>query len=401
MHNIWLIAKREYLERLRAKSFLIMTILVPLLLAGIGLGATLVNGRGKGTANIAVVSPDPQFGNDLKRELSDINVDVISPPDADTRDKLDARNKGKNFDGYLWVTAGAGGQNNYQWVPKSKADIITKSNVSRAIRSTVTRENLLKSGMPAGQVESLMKPIDLDSGQPGADASSLAAVGSAYAAFFLMYFVIVYYCMNVARSIIEEKTSRIFEVMLSTIKPQEMLAGKVLGVGAVGLTQVGIWILAAGAMLASGMLSSGLSLHLPPLQVALFVIYFVLGYILYSGIAAALGAMAGSEQELQQMNMILMLPLIVCSMIIFRVITDSDGMIAKVASYFPFTAPLIMYTRIAVHTPPAWQVALSILELVLSILAVLWVASRIYRVGILMYGKKPNLPEIMRWLRYT
>ncbi len=111
--------------------------------------------------------------------------------------------------------------------------------------------------------------------------------------------------------------------------------------------------------------------------------------------------MTSSEQELQQLNMFLMVPLIACSVVILRVVTDSDGLIAKAFSFFPSCTPLIMYVRIAVHQPPAWQIALSIVDLILTILAVLWFASRIYRVGILMYGKKPNLPEILRWLKYS
>jgi len=190
-------------------------------------------------------------------------------------------------------------------------------------------------------------------------------------------------------------------VLLATIRPEEMLAGKIIGVGSVGLTQVGIWIVVGALVTKYFLIGSGISLAITIPQIIFFVIFFLLGYILYSSVAAALGAMAGSEQELQQMNLFLMLPLIACSVVIFRIITDSDGAIAQAFSFFPFCTPLIMYVRIAVHQPPAWQIALSIVEMALTIYAVLWFASRIYRVGILMYGKKPNLPEILRWLKYS
>jgi ABC-2 type transport system permease protein len=179
------------------------------------------------------------------------------------------------------------------------------------------------------------------------------------------------------------------------------MAGKVLGVGAVGLTQIGIWIVAGLIVTKLGLLAADVSFSITPTQVGFFILFFLLGYVLYSSVAAALGAMTSSEQELQQMNIFLMLPLIACSLVILRVVRDSDGLIAKAFSFFPFCAPLIMYVRIAVRQPPAWQIALSILGLVLTILAILWFASRIYRVGILMYGKKPNLPEILRWLKYS
>ena len=408
MHNVWLIARREYIERIRARSFLIMTVLIPLLMGGLIFGSAIVNGSRTGASHIAVVSQDSQFGLDLQSEFENrkqgrMTVDVISPPDSGTRVLLDSELKDKNLDGYLWVTPAEPGHTRatFQWVPKSKADIVTKGTLSSAIRTVLTRESLTHSGMGASDVNALLEPVDLDSSQAGKNDSSTAAFAAAYGMFFLMYFVILFYGMNVARSIIEEKTSRIFEVLLATIRPEEMLAGKIIGVGSVGLTQVGIWIIAGAVLLQFGMIAGGISFSLSFIQIILFVLYFLLGYILYSSVAAALGAMTSSEQELQQMNIFLMMPLIVCSTIVFRVVTDSDGMIAKVFSFIPFCTPLIMYMRIAVHQPPAWQIALSIVEMLVTIYAILWVSSRIYRVGILMYGKKPNLPEIMRWLKYS
>ena len=413
MHNVWLVAKREYLERIRAKSFLIMTILIPLLMGGLVFGAALANGR-SGNLHIAVVTDNPQFGLDLKSELetwkhSEVNsddgstkqsvskVDLISPPTSDTRATLDNQLKNRGLDGYIWVTPPATphARPTFEWVSKSKADILTPSLLGQGIRTTLTREGLGNLGMPASDVDSLLKPVDLVSEDKD------AAFASVYALFFLMYFVILFYGMNVARSIIEEKTSRVFEVLLATIRPEEMMAGKVLGVGAVGLTQIGIWIIAGLLIAKLGLLAAGVSFAITPVQVAFFILFFLLGYILYSSVAAALGAMTSSEQELQQLNMFLMLPLIACSVVILRVVRDADGFVAKAFSFFPFCTPLIMYVRIAVHQPPAWQIALSIIGLILTILAVLWFASRIYRVGILMYGKKPNLPEILRWLKYS
>jgi ABC-2 type transport system permease protein len=401
MLNTWLIAKREYLERVRAKSFLLMTILIPLLMGGLVYGAALANGR-SGAKRIAVVTQDRQFGVDLKSELESakdnkMTVEVVSPPVADTRDLLDQKLRNRALDGYIWVTPPATPHTRpkFEWVPKAKADIITPSLLRPAIRTVLTREGLDNAGMPKPDVDSLLRPVELITKDNG------GAFASVYALFFLMYFVILFYGMNVARSIIEEKTSRVFEVLLATIRPEEMMAGKVLGVGAVGLTEIGIWIVAGLIILKAGLLAAGADISITPTQVGFFIMFFLLGYILYSSVAAALGAMTSSEQELQQLNMFLMLPLIACSVVILRVVTDSDGMIAKAFSFFPFCTPLIMYVRIAVHQPPVWQIALSIFDLILMILAVLWFASRIYRVGILMYGKKPNLPEILRWLKYS
>jgi ABC-2 type transport system permease protein len=211
--------------------------------------------------------------------------------------------------------------------------------------------------------------------------------------------------MNVARSIIEEKTSRVFEVLLATITPEEMMAGKVIGVGSVGLTQIVIWLFTAVVLTSTSLVSAfaGNSSHvtLSAMQVISFIVYFLLGYLLYSAMAAALGAMVNSEQELQQLNMFLVMPLAGCMFAIGPVITNPNGALARILSLIPFCSPLVMYLRISLGSPAMWDVALSIVLMIATIYGMLWIASRIYRVGILMYGKRPNLPEIMRWLKYS
>jgi len=408
MHNVWLVAQREYLERIRAKSFLIMTILIPLLMFGLVKGAALVNGSSGSLSHIAIVTDDAKFAADLGSELSDkdkpkVMVDVYSPSEPNILNRLDAQLKAREdtLNGYLVVVPAAPGaaRPTYNWQPRSKADVIGRGRIADAIRATLTRQSLTQSGMGTTQVDTLLEPVHLES--IGKKDSSTAAFGSAYGMFFLMYFVILFYGMNVARSIIEEKTSRVFEVLLATIRPEEMLAGKVIGVGAVGLTQVGIWI--AFALVIINFLLTGSDIHIFPtaIQTVFFIVFFLLGYLLYSSIAAALGAITNSEQELQQLNIFLMLPLIACSVVIFGIVTNPDSMTARVFSFIPLCTPLIMYTRIVVGKPTVFAVSLSLFDLVATIILVLWIASRIYRVGILMYGKKPNLPEIMRWLKYS
>ncbi len=411
MHNVWLIARREYLERIRTKSFLVMTIIIPLLMGGAIIGSSIIKNRTRSNSHIAVVSTDLQVATDLQSELQDgkhsqMRVDVISPPDSATRRVLDAELENKQLDGYLWITPGAtvNARPTFAWTPKARADIITKETISRALRTVLTREGLTHQGMVARDVDALMQPIDLDSSQAGRNDADNAFY-SAYVFFLLMYMVIMLYGMNVARSIIEEKTSRVFEVLLATIRPEEMMAGKVLGVGAVGLTQVGIWLTAAVLLTSTTLVArlTGSDVHIPltAMQVIFFVVYFLLGYVLYSSIAAALGAMTNSEQELQQLNMFLVLPLAVCMFSLTFVVPNPDGTWATAISFVPFCTPLIMYLRISMGHPAAWQIGLSIASMLVTIYAVLWIASRIYRVGILMYGKRPNLPEIVRWLKYS
>ena len=412
MHNVWLIARREYIERIRTKSFLIMTVLIPVLMVGGIVGSILMSTRTKSASHISIVSQDQQLALDLQKELetgkdSKMAVDVISPPSANTRKTLDTEIAGKELDGYLWITPAttAMGRPNFTWTPRSVGDIVTKENITSALRPVLMRERLAHQGMVASDVDALLQPVTVDTTQAGKNTDTTSAFFGAYILFFLMYFVIMLYGMNVARSIIEEKTSRIFEVLLATIRPEEMMAGKVIGVGSVGLTQIAIWLITAVILTSTSLVSSvaggNVHLSLSAAQILFFVVYFLLGFLLYSSIAAALGAMTNSEQELQQLNMFLVMPLAVCMFSLGVVVNNPSGPTSTVLSIVPFFAPLLMYMRISLAMPPAWQIALSIALMVVTIYAILWVASRIYRVGILMYGKKPNLPEIMRWLKYS
>jgi ABC-2 type transport system permease protein len=213
------------------------------------------------------------------------------------------------------------------------------------------------------------------------------------------------YGMNVARSIIQEKTSRIFEVMLATAEPGDLLAGKLIGVGAVGLTQIGIWLIAGAAILGSALaapiLSGEYAIHFSPIEVILFPVYFVLGYLLYSALFAGLAATCETEQELQMYMPLAAAPTWLSFSLIVLIINDSNSVWSVAASLFPPTAPIIMFLRMASEIPPAWQFAVSIALMLLSIWGVLWFSSRLYRVGILMYGKRATLPELLRWLRYS
>jgi ABC-2 type transport system permease protein len=409
MHNVWLIARREYLERVKTKGFIVATVLIPLLMGGLVFGSAFMGSRSKTSAHIAVVTTDTAFGADLEKQLESgkenaMKVDLL-PPSSETRTLLNDRlhEKSSSLAGYLWVTpaAVAGARPTFSYTARSAGDIATQEAIQSAVDTVLMRERLAARGLPGSEISELMAPVKLDTSSSG---NAQTAFFAAYLLFFLMYMVIMLYGMNTARSIIEEKTSRVFEVLLATIKPEELLAGKILGVGAVGLTQIGLWMLAAIALssssLAAGVLGTGHA-FLTGTQIGFFILYFVFGFLLYSSIAAALGAMTNSEQELQQLNMFLVLPLAFCFVMLFSIIRAPNSPLARVISLIPFCSPLLMNFRISLTVVPAWEIWLSIALMSLTIFAILWISSRIYRVGILMYGKRPNLPEIMRWLKYS
>ena len=403
--NIWLIARREYVERIRTKGFLIATILIPTLMGGGMFGAAELAAKSQTASHIVVLTAQAQPAQDLKHELehgkdSKMTVEILplATPHAD----LDQKMKEKQLDGYLVIepVAEAGQRPEFDFTPRSTADIATTTAIEEALHRVLIREYLAGKGLSSAQADALLAPVKLNLlGKNGERGNSRTAFLVAYVLFFLMYMVVLLYGMNVARSIIEEKTSRVFEVLLATIQPEELLAGKILGVGAVGLTQVGIWMIAFGLLAAQMGATSGVQISLG--QVIYFVVYFSLGYALYSAVAAALGAMTNSEQELQQLNMFLMLPLFFSILMLTPVVTNPNSVLSRIVSQIPFCAPLLMNLRVSLSMPQPWEIALSIGLILVTIYAVLWVSSRIYRVGILMYGKKPNLPEILRWMKYS
>lgn len=405
MHNIWLIAKREYMERIRTKAFLIATIMIPVLMGGGIFGVATMASRSKATAHIAVLTSQPQLAIDLQHELehgkdSKMVVDVF--PASTAHATLDTEMDNKQLDGYLVVVPATieDQPTTFDFKPRSAADIATVTTLQDALHTVLLREYLAAKGVPGAQISTLIEPATVNiierNGKHGDSKSSFYV---AYVLFLLMYMVVLLYGMNVARSIIEEKTSRVFEVLLATITPDELLTGKILGVGAVGLTQVGIWMIAAGLLAAQLGVASGVSLSAP--QAIFFVVYFALGYSLYSVVAAALGAMTNSEQELQQLNMFMMIPLFFSLLMLQPIVTNPNSLLSRIVSQIPFCAPLLMNLRVSISMPQPWEIALSIVLILITIYAVLWFSSRIYRVGILMYGKKPNLPEILRWLKYS
>jgi len=409
LHNVGLIAKREYLERVRTKAFLLTTILIPVLMGGGGFLSAYLANRTHSSAHIVLLTSDKAFGSDLKRELesgedSQMNVEVEDNT-PETRSHLDTELKigTRHLAGYLQVipAASPGARPKFLYKPRSASDIGTNETLKAGIKNVLTRERLAGVGMGASEIQSVMAPVEVET----SGGNTVFAFFAAYALFFLMYMVIMLYGMNTARSIIEEKSSRIFEVLLSTIQPDEMLAGKIVGVGSVGLTQIGVW------MIAAAVLGTVFALSIPGLgagqsvisgaQIFFFVAYFLFGYLLYSSIAAALGAMTNSEQELQQLNLFLVLPLAFCMLCLVAIIKNPDSTLSRIVSLIPFCSPLLMNFRVSIGNPQPWELILSFVLMSLTILAILWFASRIYRVGILMYGKKPNLPEILRWIKYS
>jgi len=208
-----------------------------------------------------------------------------------------------------------------------------------------------------------------------------------------------------ARAIIEEKTSRIFEVLLAIARPDDLLAGKLVGVGAVGLTQITIWMVAAtlfmGSALAASVLTGDFAIHFSLMEGLFFPVFFVLGFALFSAMFSGLAATCETSQDLQKFMALAIIPLYLSMGMIPVLLKDPNSAWSIAASLCPITSPYVMIPRMGMEAVPLWQIAASIVLLLLAIWAVLWLSSRLYRVGILMYGKRATLPELVRWLRYS
>ena len=415
MHNVMLIARREYQEQVRAKAFRMTTIGVPLVFAaiiGVGYLSSLGLGAGK---HLAVASSDPLLANEIRGQLvgdkeAKAQVDVIAPASEADRAALIGKVQSKALDGVLWVDASGGGVPTATYTSPSSGDFITTGRLNSALNHALLDSRLTVGGMKHADADALVDGISLKTFQVKKDGSVVksnaqASFWKGYVMAILLSMTTMIYGMNVARSIIQEKTSRIFEVMLAIAKPGDMLAGKLIGVGAVGLTQIGIWLVTGAAILfspfAAAMLTGDFAVHVSWTEAILFPVYFLLGYLLYSSLFAGLAATCETEQELQMYMPLAAAPTWLSFSLIILVINDSNSYWSVAASFFPPTAPVIMFLRMASQIPPAWQFAVSITLLLVSIVGVLWVSTRLYRVGILMYGKRATLPELLRWIRYS
>ncbi len=415
MHSALLIARREYLERVRSKAFRISTVLIPLIFAGIfGVGAFSATHLG-GDAHIVVASNDAQLADGVRDELArgenpPSQLEVVAPATQADIVSLVQRVDSKEIDAYLWMQVSPGEpQPSVVYATRSSTDL-NADRIRDAVSHALLRGRLQERGMPAPEVSKLLKAIDIQRLQVknGGTVSSNGqqSFWAAYGMMFLLYFSVSFYGLNVGRSVVEEKTSRIFEVLLSSVKAESLMIGKLLGVGAAALTQLGIWFAlvafyAGSQMAAKAGIHGVASLGIQPIQVVFFLIYFVLGFLFYSSLSAGLGATMSTEQEMNQFQVLIMLPLILAFTLFSYVLGNPSSALSVGLSLFPPCTPLIMCLRMGVQMPPLWQLVLSVALMIIAIYAVLWIASRIYRIGILMYGKRPNLPEMLRWMRYS
>ena len=428
MGNIWTLIQREYLERVRTRSFLIFTLLMPAAMAGIVLiPAKIEQMNSGGERRIVIVADDPKLGSMVGHQLgapkpkssSDFDSEQESSQpvryaiqvDANTtdaeRERLSQQVTDGQITGFLWLTNDALEKHDVIYSTKEAADFGQSSELRQAVRGAVIRQHLQAQGVSASEIDALLTPIKLHTvriEKGGTGTSGTTVFLTAFAMVMLLYAVVLVYGMSVMRSVIEEKSTRILEVLLSSVTSKELLAGKILGVGAVGLTQILVWVLFAVLFSVPGLVAAKSFLgevHVPVAGMIAFALFFLLGYLLYSSMYAAIGSMVNTDQEAQQMQWPAMIPIVLAVFLMNAVIQHPNSPLAFWLSIIPFFAPILMLVRILIEQPPIWQIVLCIALMLATNYGLLALSSRIYRVGILMYGKRPTLPELRRWLKYA
>ncbi len=413
--RLFAIVRREYVERVRSKAFLIGTLLGPLFMTAFTVvpSALMATQRGK-PLRIAVLDAAGGLGAPVEHALRErrvlgeprfvVEAAAVGTTDA-ARTALRAAVLDGRLDGYLYLPPDALARSESEYYGRTVSNVMDLGLMSQAVEDALIAVRLTGAGVPEDRLSGLLRRLDLRTIRLSDTGEREDKGGSFLLSMILLialYSTVAMWGGALMNGVIEEKTNRVVEVMVSSVSPVQLFAGKLLGVGAVGLTQFLVWVSCVVALSffgAHAASASGLKLpELQPVVLVLFVVFFLLGYFLYGALYAAVGAAVNSQQEAQSLVFPVLMPLIVGFMFFPMVLSSPDSTLSTVLSLVPFWTPLLMFLRVSALMPPAWQVAASILLTLATIVLFNWGAARIYRVGILMYGKRPTLPEILRWV---
>jgi len=420
VRKIWLIVKREYITRIKTKGFVVGTIAVPLFSIGLILFSIfLAMQLTDRTVRLAIIDNVGGLSSPVAAGLNaklpngkpefEVVKTAVQPQNEElVRKELRASIRRDLLDAYLVINAGG----KAEFHTKNPSDYTLVQPITRAVHEAVLASRLGTRGVRAEEIRDVARNMDvkiIKITKYGEAEEFGQTILTAVCLAMLLYSALLMYGIITMRSVLEEKTTRIVEILISAVRPFQLLAGKILGVAGVAFTQYLIWIASAallgtyGAVVVNSLRPTADFPHIH-LSAGLLIypaIYFVLGYLLYATLFAAVGAAVSSEQDAQQLQWPIMLPLIFSIVMINMVLRDPNSRTVVLLSEIPFFSPIIMVLRIAAETPPWWQIVLSIVLLAATAAAVAYLSARIYRVGILMYGKRPSAVELIKWLKYT
>ena len=437
MKNIFLITRREYLTQVKKKSFVILTLLAPVLMIAFAAFITFLFKANESSSTFNVVDKSGLFVGNLK---SDTSIKYVFVPEANEKALTSTLKDMDGIEGLLIIPELK--DNNFDELEKNSKLLInkkigfeTKMSVVADLSRIIKQEKIKKLGISEDQIINLDKNFDLntqnvvDNNKADSDLDFGIKSGLSMVLMYAVFMFIIIYGVRVMRSVLEEKNNRVVEIIISSVKPFELMMGKILGVTLVALTQFSIWI--TMSVLGAIFLNTGFSAmqkQIPgndqsaemiekfdiqqmasevshilldmnyPLIIFVFIVFFLLGYIFYSSMYAAIGSAVDNETETQQFTLFAIIPLMIGMYGSFTIMNNPEGPLGFWLSIIPFTSPVAMIARIPFGVP-GWQIALSIFLLIISTLLMIYIAAKVYRVGILMYGNKASAKEIWKWIR--
>ena len=417
MKQVWIVLRREYLERVKTKGFILSTIAIPVLMIGmIGFSAFLGVQAERSERRLALIDYTGRIGEDVAGRVRSYGYEMEVVDRGMGLDELDGRVLEDELEGYLVLDDLTLAEGEFAYRGKDSPSALRRALFESAVvetalelhLSTVESGAALRALMEGGRLayESVVE----STGGEGAEVARIRGIATGFAGAFLLYLTMILYGAYVLRSVLDEKRNRVVEVVISSVTPWRLMLGKILGVGSMGLTQLAIWAGSAAVLALFGIpflmaqLPSaelgGFLQYLPgPGDIALLGAYFVLGYFLFASLFAAVGAMCSTEEDAQQAQFPIVMLLVVP--FIMQMATIEGGSFAWMdwVALFPYFSPVMMFPRAVAGAVPWWMVALSLVLMALALVGTAWVAGRIYRVGILMQGKRPTLRELVRWIR--
>ena len=427
MNKTKLIIVREFSERVRKKSFIITTLLMPLLMIGLMVAPSLMMMYGGGEQKQIVVID--RTGVVAENLTPTPEVQYIEHNDLSIQDACRMYGEQSGVFGILYIGSDIEARDSVTLISNSSSTPVIEESISKQLNEIVKRNKLAELGYDVDSLERVMQSVEtnidirtrINNGTGDMESMESSSSGINYALGMilgmLLYMVIILYGQMVLTSVVEEKSSRVIDVLVTSCTPFQIMMGKILGIALVALTQIAVWavlIISASKFLIPALFSAEVAASNDMMMQALvgtlgdtgyiaslfaYLILFILGgFLLYASLYAAAGSAVDSVQDGQQFNTIIMMPIILSIIIMMSVINDPNSPIAFWASIIPFTSPIVMIARIPFGIP-TWEIIVSLVTLYLSFVVVAWVAAKIYRIGIFMHGKRPSWRELGRWLR--
>ena len=429
MAKLWAVIKREYIERVRTKWFIIVTLFGPIFFAVIMILPGYLSVKGMREARVSSLRIVDATGIGLGErvamrlavpQLAAGGVPALARVDtvdqsgvAVIEDALVAKIQAREENGVLILDSATVASGRARYLGRDAGSVGQVEALESATRFAVLSARAEAAGISAETAEGLARLRVNISGEKitdqGKGGDGLAGTIFGFGVAFLLYMSIILYGQNILRGVLEEKTTRVAEVVVSSVSPDILLAGKVIGVGAVGLTQMAVWVgssvlfwekrASVFKMIGVNNMPQMSFPTIEPLVAVALVLFFILGYTFYASLFAAVGAMVSTQEEAQQASQPVLMMLVFSIIFVQPVMTNPTGQLALTMSYLPFSAPIIMPMRMTATPVPPMEIIGSLLGVALACVVATWLAARIYRVGLLMYGKRPSMRELVRWIR--